>query len=490
MSGTPELRALPSVDRLLATAEAQELLTRVARPLVADVLRAVLEERRRALRGDGANVAGAVGTDTATATSLATATSGERSTGVGTDPVALVREAAARLARLARAPLRPVVNATGVLLHTNLGRATLPDAVIDAIVTAARGPVALEYDLEHGRRGDRDDLVSADLAALTGAPAATVVNNNAAAVLLALNTLADGREAIVSRGELVEIGGSFRIPEILAKSGVRLREIGTTNRTHLADYRDAIGPETALLLKVHTSNYRIVGFTSAVDLDVLVALGHERGLPVMEDLGSGALVDLAPLGLPGEPVVRERLAAGADLVTFSGDKLLGGPQAGIIAGRADLLARMRANPLRRALRPGKLTLAGLAATLRLYRTAPDLTRTFPFLRAACRPLESIEETAYEAAELLARALGPAYRIALVESTCEMGSGALPGAELPSRALAVLHPSESADAIARRFRAADPPIIGRIRDDAFQLDLRAIFDPSLVVPRDAAAAARP
>ena len=237
-----------------------------------------------------------------------------------------------------------------------------------------------------------------------------------------------------------------------------------------------------MLLKVHTSNYRIVGFTSSVELDALAALGRERGLPVMEDLGSGALVDLAPLGLPGEPVVRERLAAGADLVTFSGDKLLGGPQAGIIAGRADLVTRIRANPLRRALRPGKLALAGLAATLRLYRTTPDLTGTFPFLRAACRPLAAIEETAYEAAELLARALGPAYRIALVESTCEIGSGALPDTELPSRALAVLHPSESPDALARRFRAADPPIIGRIRDGAFQLDLRAIFDPSVVVPR--------
>ncbi len=464
MTATPDLRALPSVDRLLATPEAQDLLAHVARPLVVETLRAVLDERRRLLRsgGDGG--------------------SGEAQAPAGVDAAQVVQEAAARLAHFAHPPLIPVVNATGVLLHTNLGRASLPDEVIQAIVTAARGPVALEYDLADGRRGDRDELIADDLAALTGAAAATVVNNNAAAVVLVLNTLADGREAVVSRGELVEIGGSFRLPDILVKSGARLREVGTTNRTHLQDYRAAIGPETALLLKVHTSNYRVVGFTSSVELRELVTLGREQGLPVVEDLGSGALVDLTTLGLAKEPVVRERIAAGADLVTFSGDKLLGGPQAGIIVGRADLVARVRANPLRRALRPGKLALAGLAATLRLHRTAPDLVQTFPMLRAACRSLESIEETAYEAAELLARALGGGYRVALIESECEIGSGALPDTRLPSRALAVTHASEGPDAIARRFRASDPPIIGRIRDDAFLLDLRTIVDATSVVPR--------
>ena len=457
MSAAPDLRVLPSVDRLLATAEAQALLTRLARPLVTDTLRVVLDERRHALC-HAVGAAGPVGA------------------------AELVREAARRLDRFSRPALVPVVNATGVLLHTNLGRAPLPEAVVAAIAAAARGPVALEYDLGRGRRGERDDLVADDLAALTGAPAATVVNNNAAAVVLVLNTLAEGREAVVSRGELIEIGGSFRIPEILAKSGARLREVGTTNRTHLDDYRAAIGPQTAVLLKVHTSNYRIVGFTSAVGLDEMVALGRERCLPVIEDLGSGALVDLAALGLPKEPVVSERIAAGVDLVTFSGDKLLGGPQAGIIAGRADLVARVRANPLRRALRPGKLVLAGLAATLRLYRTAPDLAQAFPVLRAACRTLESIEETADAAAALLARALGPAYRIGLVDSECEIGSGALPDALLPSRALALTHASEGPDAIAARFRAADPAIIGRIRDGAFLLDVRAIFDATMLVPR--------
>ncbi len=458
------LRALPSVDRLLATAEARSLLARMARPLVTETLRVVLDEQRRRLRVPASNQSD--------------------SQDVLLDAAAIVAEAERRLARLAAPPLAPVVNATGVLLHTNLGRAPLSEEVARAIADAARGAVALEYDLATGKRSERDDVVADDLAALTGAPAATVVNNNAAAVVLALNTLAEGREAVVSRGELVEIGGSFRIPDILAKSGARLREVGTTNRTHLADFKAAIGPATALLLKVHTSNYRIVGFASSVDVRELVALGRARGLPVIEDLGSGALVDLSSLGLPKEPVVREQVAAGVDLVTFSGDKLLGGPQAGIIVGREDLIAQLRANPLRRAFRPGRLVMAGLAATLRLYRSAPDLTQVFPVLRAACRSLESIEETAYAAAELLAAALGSDYRVALVESECEIGSGALPDAVLPSRAVALRHAKHGPDAIAKRFRAAEPPIIGRIRDDAFLLDLRAITDPRLLVPRPA------
>jgi len=456
MARPPDLRALPSVDRLLGSAAARALLARLARPLVTATLREVLDDERRALQA-GARTAVAADAD-------------------------LVAEAARRLAALAGPVVTPVVNATGVLVHTNLGRAVLPDEVVAAIVEAARQPVALEYDLAGGGRGDRDALVAAHLAALTGAPAATVVNNNAAAVVLVLNTLAEGREVVVSRGELVEIGGSFRLPAILAKSGARLREVGTTNRTRLRDYEDAIGPATALLLKVHTSNYRIVGFTGAVGAGELVALGRARGLPVVEDLGSGALVDLAPLGLAGEPVVRERLALGVDLVTFSGDKLLGGPQAGIVVGREDLVARLRANPLRRALRPGKLALAGLAATLRLYRTAPDPARAFPLLRAVTRSLESIEETTYAAAEALARALGPDYRVALVESECRVGSGALPDTVLPSRALAVTHAHDGPDAVARRFRDADPPVIGRIHDGAFLLDMRAIVDPAAVVPR--------
>jgi L-seryl-tRNA(Ser) seleniumtransferase len=453
---TADLRALPSVDRLLGSVEAAPLLARMARPLVADALRAVLDERRTALRS--------------------------RQPSRPCDAATLIAEAAARLERFNEPWPTPVVNATGVLLHTNLGRAPLPEPVIAAIVAAARGSIALEYDLALGRRGERDELVEEDLSALTGAPAATVVNNNAAALVLVLNTLAEGREAIVSRGELIEIGGSFRLPQILAKSGACLREVGTTNRTHVDDYREAIGAATAVLLKVHTSNYRIVGFTSAVELAELVALGRAHGVPVVEDLGSGALVDLSRFGLPKEPVVAERIAAGVDAVTFSGDKLLGGPQAGVICGSAELIARVRANPLRRALRPDKLAYAALAATLRLYRSAPDLPAVFPVLRAAVRSLESIEETADRAAPLVGRALGAGYRVALVESECEIGSGALPEVRLPSRALAITHETEGADAIARRFRAATPPIIGRVRDGAFLLDVRTISDPTELVPR--------
>src|SRR6266481_5040969 len=324
-------------------------------------------------------------------------------------------------------------------------------------------------------RRDRDGLVADDLRALTGAEAALVVNNNAAAVLLALNTLAAEREVLVSRGELVEIGGSFRIPDVMAKSGARLREVGTTNRTHADDYRRALGPATALILKVHASNYRIVGFTAAVELTDLVAIGREAGVPVVEDLGSGALVDLSAYGLPRAPVVRERIAAGADLVTFSGDKLLGGPQAGIVVGRRELVARLATNPLRRALRPGKLTLAALGATLRLYRESPDLAAALPALRWLTRPLAELEAVGRAAAPLLARRLGEGYRVTLVPSECEVGSGAVPALPLPSRALAVEHAEVSAERIAARFRAARPPVLGRIHDGRFLLDLRGIFD---------------
>ena len=440
-------REIPSVERLLQAPAGAALAARWRREHVVETTRAVLEEIRRAT-GDGTAVPPA-------------------------DEV--LRRVAVRLEAAAAPRLVRVVNASGVVLHTNLGRAPLAEEAIAALVGAARHAANLELDLVTGRRGERDGLVADDLRALTGAEAALVVNNNAAAVLLALNTLAAEREVLVSRGELVEIGGSFRIPDVMAKSGARLREVGTTNRTHADDYRRALGPSTALLLKVHTSNYRVVGFTAAVELAELVAIGREAGVPVMEDLGSGALVELAEYGLPREPVVRERVAAGADLVTFSGDKLLGGPQAGIVLGRRELVARLAENPLRRALRPDKLTLAALGATLRLYRESPDLPAALPVLRWLTRPLAELEAVGRAAAPVLARRLGEGYRVTLVPSECEVGSGAVPALPLASRALAVEHAEVSAERIAARFRAARPPVLGRIHDGRFLLDLRGIFD---------------
>jgi L-seryl-tRNA(Ser) seleniumtransferase len=450
------LRAIPSVDRVLSCTAAGPVLVRFQRTYITESVRAVVDDLRHQLAAE------------------------TRRTAPSPDEVLAL--ALARMEAQQSLPLRAVVNATGVVLHTNLGRALLAREAVDAVTQVAAHAANLEYDLARGERGDRDDLISADLCALTGAEAVTVVNNNAAAVLLALNTLAEGREVVVSRGELIEIGGSFRIPDVMAKSGVRLREVGTTNRTHASDYAAAISPQTALLLKVHTSNYRIVGFTSDVSLADLVEIGHARDVPVMEDLGSGALIDLSAYGLPKEPVVADRIRMGADVVTFSGDKLLGGPQAGIIVGRRELIARIKRNPLKRALRCDKLTLAALAATLRLYRTAPDLRAALPTLRWLTRPLTEMEVVGQTAVPALRTALGEGFIVELVDSESEIGSGALPIENLPTKAISITHPSVGADDIARLFRQADPPIIGRIQAGRFLLDLRGIFDPAEVVPK--------
>jgi L-seryl-tRNA(Ser) seleniumtransferase len=388
---------------------------------------------------------------------------------------AVVR-AAARAVAADRPVLRPVVNATGVVLHTNLGRAILAESAIEAVEMAARSAVNLEYDLETGGRGDRDTIVEGEICALTAAEAATVVNNNAAAVVLALNSLAEGREVIVSRGEMIEIGGSFRLPDVMAKSGAIIREVGTTNRTHPGDYADAIGPETALLLKVHPSNYRVVGFTSEVTLEDLVEIGRARGIDVMEDLGAGALIDLTGYGIPREPIVRERIAAGAAIVTFSGDKLLGGPQAGVIAGRRAAIERIKRNPLKRALRCDKLTLAALAATMRLYLRSNDLASELPTLRILGRSVSELAALAPRAREIVAERLGVGYMVEIVDAASQVGSGAMPVEELKSVALRVTHPVKSANAIAAMFRRAR--IIGRVADDSFQLDLRTIEDPAV------------
>ncbi len=447
------LRVLPSIDECLRAASLMPTLAGLRHSYLKLMVQRALTGVRKALIAD--------------------------EKGVDANRAAIVDAVAREVERSVAADepaLRPVVNATGVVLHTNLGRAILAESAIEAVEEAARSAVNLEYDLESGSRGDRDALVEDEICALTGAEAATVVNNNAAAVVLALNSLADGREVVVSRGEMIEIGGSFRLPDVMAKSGARLREVATTNRTHSRDYADAIGADTALLMKVHPSNYRVVGFTSDVTLKDLVEIGRERGIEVMEDLGSGALIDLGQFGLPREPIVSERVATGAGIVTFSGDKLLGGPQAGVIVGKRALIDRIKRNPLKRALRCDKLTLAALSATLRLYLRSADLASELPTLRFLGRSIGEIRSLAPRVRDILAERLGPEFKIEIVEASSAVGSGALPEQELPTVAVAVTHRAKSPNSIAAMFRRAR--IIGRIADDAFQLDLRTVENPAV------------
>ncbi len=378
--------------------------------------------------------------------------------------------------------MRAVFNLTGTVLHTNLGRAPLPPQALDAIGQVARGATNLEFDLATGRRGDRDDHVEALLQQLTGAAAATVVNNNAAALLLVLGALARRREVIVSRGELVEIGGAFRLPELMQAAGCRLVEVGTTNRTHLHDFADAIGPRTALVLKVHTSNYQIEGFTAAASERELAALCRDKGLPFVIDLGSGALVDLGTHGLPREPLPAVALAAGADLVTFSGDKLLGGPQAGIIVGRADLIARLKKDPLKRALRCDKLTLAALGAVLQLHNDPDRLAQTLPALRLLTRSAVEIEALARRLQAALAAWAGTRADVDTHPVQSQIGSGAMPVDLLPSHALRLTpagvtkrQSGRALDALAADLRALPQPVIGRISDGTLLLDLRCLED---------------
>jgi L-seryl-tRNA(Ser) seleniumtransferase len=380
--------------------------------------------------------------------------------------------------------LKPLVNATGVVVHTNLGRSLLPEAVVENISVVAGRYSNLEYDLDAGKRGSRHAIVEDLLCEISGAQAAMAVNNNAGAVLLCLETFARDKEVIVSRGELVEIGGSFRVPDVMAKSGGILKEVGTTNRTHLRDYENAIGENTALLLKVHRSNYSVIGFTAEVSLRELVVLGAGHGVPVMEDLGSGTFIDFSKYGLVKEPTVQDSVAAGTDIVTFSGDKLLGGPQAGIIVGKKSIVDLIKQNPLARALRIDKLTLAALESTLRLYRDEEKAVNMIPTLRMLTMNIDDIETRASNLVEELKNIGISQLDIELFRRSSRAGGGALPLLELPSRCLGIRVRGMSANALEKNMRANDPPIIGRIEDDAYIMDPRTLQDDDLPIIRKA------
>lgn len=431
-----QLRGLPSVSALLARADIKALLPDNQRETLTTAIRAAIAVVRSGKQG-------------------------------GPPEVDWPGAVAAELDALLRASLQPVLNATGIVLHTNLGRAPLADAAIAAMHSVAGGYSTLEYDVETGERGSRDVHCTPLLCELTGAQDALVVNNCAAAIVLALNTLAAGRDVIISRGELIEIGGSFRIPDIMTRSSARLVEIGTTNRTHLLDYRGSITQQTAAIVKVHRSNFAQSGYTADVPLHDLAPLAAERDLPLIFDLGSGLLISLERYGFPREPTAHTAVAAGADVVVMSGDKLLGGPQAGIVVGREDLVARMRASPLARALRADKLTLAGLGATLRLYRDPPHAVAEIPTLKMLCTPVGELESRARALADFL---IAHGHRAQTVPSQGAVGAGAFPAHALPSAAVAL--PGD-AGRIAERLRRGAPPVVTRVHDDRVLLDLRSV-----------------
>ena len=451
---------LPSTDRLLRLPAGAALVAEHGHTLVAGEARLLLEGlRERALAG--MLDAGEVAAD------------------------ALTARLEERVTTRLQPRMRRVINLTGTVIHTNLGRALLAPAALEQLAAVMAGPNNLEYDLDSGGRGDRDSIVEELLCTLTGAEAATVVNNNAAAVVLTIAALARGREVIVSRGELVEIGGAFRMPDVMAAAGARLVEVGTTNRTHAHDYEQAIGARTALLMKVHTSNYAIQGFSKSVDESELAPIARARSLPLATDLGSGSLVDLTRWGLPREPLPQEKLAAGCDVVTFSGDKLLGGPQAGLIVGSREVIRKIRRHPMKRAFRMSKLPLAALEATLRLYLRPERLERDLPTLRLLARPLDSILASAHRLAPAFAQTLAPRYAVETCELKGQIGSGSLPVESLASAGLA-MSPVQARGAgralaaLEQALRALDRPVIGRIAEQRLILDLRCLEDESELI----------
>jgi L-seryl-tRNA(Ser) seleniumtransferase len=443
------LRRIPQVDALLKTAQGQALSSQYSQQLVAQTLREILEEVRKRIR------------------------SGQTCVPAHAELLSACEE---RVSKSLQTQKPVVINATGILLHTNLGRAPLATQAAQAALDAATRYSSLEFDLDTGRRGDRQAHVETLISQLLGAQAALVVNNNAAAVLLMLAAVARGREVVVSRGELVEIGGSFRVPEVMAQSGCILREVGTTNKTKPGDYRAAIGESTAALMKVHTSNYKVVGFTQAVDIPELAEIAREAGLPLLADLGSGALLPLNVYGLQDEPSPREILAQGAQVVCFSGDKLLGGPQAGILAGNTDLIAVMRRHPLMRALRPDKMTLAALEATLQLYRDADLARRHIPLYRMLGTDQQTLRLRALALMEALKDISGLQCEVA--ESQAQLGGGSAPGEALASVALCLKSRLVSSNSLADRLRHGSPAVIAHIRQDAVVLDLRTVFPDQL------------
>ncbi len=448
------LRTLPAVDELLRHPQIQPFLKIHSRTLVVESIRNVLEEKRQAIfQSKDDQEAGAV---TMTPERWA---------------VAIEEELKASF----RPSLRPVINATGVVLHTNLGRAPLCEDALRNLMEIASGYSNLEFNLKTGERGSRYEHIEEILCRISGADSALVVNNNAGAVFLALNSLAEGREVIVSRGQLVEIGGSFRIPDVMRKSGARLAEVGTTNRTHLRDYEQAISEDTALLLKVHTSNFRILGFTAEVPIRDLVALGQAKGVPVMEDLGSGCFIDLSRYGMEAEPTVQEAIQAGVEIVTFSGDKLLGGPQAGIILGKKKVLDLLKKNPLNRALRIDKLTLAALESTLRAYLDPDQASKILPTLSMLTSPLDEVIGRAKRLQRKMIKAVSSSCQITLREENSQVGGGALPLQMLPTRVLALRPLRISAAALEEKLRKNDPPVIARVKEEEVLFDLRTVAE---------------